>query len=507
MKFNKKKFMLAAVLGLLVPGAALTACGVDGNMDVDQILPTDDPTSVTEIVFWHCMGHAKSMQVDVIAEKFNQDYAGKYHVTNKKISGNYEGLSDAIKTKISAGETPALSMGYPDNFSAYMTNDIEQSAIYRLDNFIKDPNFGYTEDEIKDFVPEFWNEGSSYQFEGTWSMPMYKSTEIMYYNAAYFAGDNDQNWAKFKHDDAYWAVQEPVRSAALHATDAQLKALKDWVVAHDGYTYEVPAKWDEMFTTAAKMKADRERENVKDDFFPVGYDSDANMLISQFAQRGIPYTTNENINDKGDHFLFVNDQAKALVTDLVSKINDGLLITKGLYSGQKYTNEFFTSRQCAMTIGSTGGSSYNVSDNFPVRLAPVPYYGDAPKYIQQGPSIAFFHNGNPYIHKGAWLFYKYLADPVNNATLALENSYDPVRNSSFEAKNYKDWIAKHDSDLKYDIPYHTKDLRQNYMLSPVFVGSAKARTEMDALLGNIINSGLTVDAAFAGAFNAAKDAA
>ncbi|MDD5885714.1 MAG: hypothetical protein PUC66_06800 [Erysipelotrichaceae bacterium] len=500
---NRKKWMF--VLPFM---ALLAGCQNSGTGDVtNQTLPTDDPTSEKEIVFWHCMGHAKSSQVDVIAEKFNQEYKGKYHVTTKKLAGDYKALADAIKTKISAGETPALSMGYPDNFAAYMSKDISQSAIYQLDHFIHDPNYGFSQDEINDFVPEFWKEGSSYHFEGTWSMPMYKSTEIMYYNAAYMAGLNEQNNKKFQDNDDYWAVAQPVVNAAAEATDEQLTALRTWVKANNGYAYDVPTKWDEMFATAAKMQQDRAAEGVNAEFYPVGYDSDANMLISQFAQRGIAYTTNDNINTSEDHFKFVNPEAKAFVTDVVNKVRDGLLITKGTLGGSKYTNEYFTASKCAMTIGSTGGSSYNVSANFPVRLAPVPYSGDTPKYIQQGPSIAFFNNGDPYIHKGAWLFYKYLSDPVNNATLALENSYDPVRNSSFQTKAYEEWISKHAMDLKYDIPYHTKDLRQYYMLSPVFVGSDEARSQMELLIGNVVNSKMTVDDAFNTAMNACVAAA
>jgi len=499
---NRKKWMFVLPFITLLAG-----CNNPGTTDVTkQTLPTDDPTSVKEIVFWHCMGHAKSSQVDVIAEKFNKAYEGKYHVTTKKLAGDYKALADAVKTKISAGETPALSMGYPDNFAAYMSKDVGQSAIYQLDNFINDPNYGFSQEEINDFVPEFWKEGSAYHFEGTWSLPMYKSTEIMYYNAAYMAGYNAQDNKKFENNDDYWTLAQPLQNNA-NATDEQLNALRTWVKAHDGYAYDVPTKWDQMFEVAAKMQADMKTEGINVEFYPVGYDSDANMLISQFAQRGIPYTTNENIVTPEDHFKFVNDDAKALVSDLVDKIQKGLLITKGKLGGSKYTNEYFTSLKCAMTIGSTGGSSYNVSSNFPVRLAPVPYAGDAPKYIQQGPSIAFFNNGDPYIHKGAWLFYKYLSDPENNATLALENSYDPVRNSSFQTAAYQEWIGKHNMDLKYDIPYHTKDLRQYYMLSPVFVGSDEARTQMELLLGNIVNSKMTVDAAFNTAMNACVAAA
>ena len=86
MKFSKKKFLLVAGLALLVPGAALTACGNVGNMDVDQVLPTDDPTSQKEIVFWHCMGHAKSNQVSfAIPSLFLQGKVTKYISCHKII--------------------------------------------------------------------------------------------------------------------------------------------------------------------------------------------------------------------------------------------------------------------------------------------------------------------------------------------------------------------------------------------------------------------------------------
>ena len=501
MKKNKLS-LLALSLGTVAAGCLASCGGGGGATYTEKHLPTDDPTSEVQINFWQCLGHAKAGNLGDIVDKFNNDYKGKYHVNSVKVAGDYDGLADAIKTKLSSGEIPALAMGYPDSFSAYMTDDINESAIYSLDSFIADPNYGYSEDEKNDFVAEFLREGQGYQFKGTWSMPMYKSTEIMYYNVGYFAGLNDQNEHKFANNAEYQALATTVRGQTSRAKDADLEALKTWVKTHEGYAYDVPAKWDDMIALARKMKADRTAEGLTDEFYPVGYDSDANMLISQFAQRDIPYTVNsdEANEDPKLHYVFNNDKAKAFITELVGNINDKLLITKALLQN-KYTNELFTANKCAMTIGSTGGSSYNVSANFTVRLAPVPYHGTTPKYIQQGPSICFFDNHNDQIHKGAWLFYKYMADPTANAKLSLANSYDPIRNLSYETEDYKAFIARHDQAMAYDIPYHTKDLRQYYMTSPVFPGSDVARTEIGQVLSYAISSGLGVEGALLKAYN------
>ena len=55
--------------------------------------------------------------------------------------------------------------------------------------------------------------------------------------------------------------------------------------------------------------------------------------------------------------------------------------------------------------------------------------------------------------------------------------------------------------MKYDIPYHTKDLRQYYMTSPVFPGSDTARVEIGNVLSYAISSKLGVDGALRKAYN------
>jgi len=512
MKKNLKKLGLLSLV--CIASLGLVSCGEDsGDEDEDETsseivrqayLPTDDPTSEVTIDFWECLGQAKEGNLGKIVDSFNTKYAGKYKVKLTKIAGDYDSLHDNTKTKIASGEIPALCMGYPDSFAEYMTKERDESQILRLDQFVKDINYGYTDEELADFVSSYLDEGKNYQFEGLWSMPMYKSTEVMYYNMNYFYGSNYANNHKFANDTQYATLKSAVDKGGSSATVESLQALKTYVDANNGYSYDIPKTWDEMISVATKMKQDLATEGVSNEFYPIGYDSDANLMISQFAQRGIEYTSATG-NEK---ILFDNDKAKAFTQDLIDNlINTHLMITKGTLGGSKYTNTYFNDGRLAMSIGSTGGSSYQVSSNFRVGLAAVPYYGDTPKYIQQGPSICFFDNDDPYIHKGAWLFYKELADVENNTALALENSYDPIRVSSYETEQYKTWISNAGNGvLSYDIPQITSTLKDYYMTSAVFVGSSTARTEIGKIIQNIVGSGMSVDVAFSTAYNTSRAA-
>lgn len=497
-----KKPLLLLTLGALM--AICTACSGAGTTIVDQELPEDDPASEVTIEFWHCLGHNKTTNLEKIVNSFNAKYAGKYKVHLTHLAGDYDTLHDALKTKLSSGEIPALTMGYPDSFSEYISADITHSSILRLDNFIKDPNFGYSEAELADFVPGFYAEGTDYQFPGTWSMPMYKSTEALYYNRQYFAGANVLNVAKFEGNAEFTTLYSRVNGKTnANVEEEDLQALKTWVKEHQGYAYDVPTTWTEMFTLADQMQKDRAAQNNKEEFYPVGYDSDANLMISQMKQRNIPYTINDDDSkvDPKKHFVFNNDQAKELLNEIIGYINNKLLITKNSLGGSTYTNEYFNENKAAMVVGSTGGSSYNVSENFAVGLAAVPYSNDNPQYIQQGPSICFFDNENGYIHKGAWLFYKELASPENNVRVALENSYDPVRISSYETTDYATWTGKAGEGLKYDIPNLTQTLKSHYMTSPTFVGSGTARTQIGKLVTYVLKNKYTVEKAFTTAIN------
>lgn len=544
---KKVKFatlLLASLLGL-------TSCGEDVVHNVDQHLTDKLPSSTVTIKFWHCLGQEKTKNLVKVRDAFNAKYKGHFEVVLSAPGGStYSGLHNTVKTRLAAGNVPALTMGYPDSFSEYMGTKLTGSNILRLTNFLNDERtikvnviekdqsgnwvvkkdesgnpvkedllLGYSNEEFADFVAPYRDEGKGYQFEGYWSLPMYKSTEVMFYNYDYFMGDNPVNDAIYSvdDDDPYWDLKESVKALGKYygknhdAYKAALVAIKDYVDSHGGISYNVPTSWSEMFTLSAKMRSDRSARNISNaTFFPVGYDSDANMIISQMMQRGIPYTTNDNIKTKGDHLLFKNSQTTALLNEIYGYINSQLLCTK--YSldatGSTYTNDKFERKECVMSIGSTGGSDYQVTDNFAVEVAPVPYYGETPKYVQQGPSICFFDNENPKITTGAWLFYKMLADPDMNTALATENSYDPVRLSSIESESYQKFIADQKNALLNYVPVvtHQPQIADNQFTTPVFVGSSMCRDQMAALILSMVHNGKSASEALQIAYDAALNA-
>lgn len=426
-----------------------------------------------EIQFWHCIGHDKMRNLQRIIDKFNEDHANTdgYYVKAYQIAGAYDDLHDAVKTKLQAGFVPSITMGYPDSFAEYIGSAGEaKSKILNLDSFISnDSSF-----KASDFVEEYYKEGSGYQYSGTWSLPLYKSTEVMYYNkTAYEASQFYQNH-------------------------------KDETYGQYGAKIADPSTWD--WDTLVYVAGEIQKENKNtSDFHALGYDSDSNLFISQMAQRGIPYTTAQEIGNTSDekrvnHFQFAsiengnlkaNENLVSFATDIYNLTQAGTLVTQGSYGS--YASDLFKKKKVMFTVGSTGGSAYNEPNgSFVCGLSKVPAYQNNQKYIMQGPSICFFNTKDSAKEKATWDFYsKYVSDANLNAQLALENSYDPIKKASYETDSYTNWIengkdgsGKEDvtAELQYRIPSLTASLKDSYMTSPVFIGSSKARTEIGKII-------------------------
>ncbi len=459
---------LFALLGAIV---VLTGCGSTPAASDASNNGGNSSSGDKTITFWHCLGHDKTRNLERIVNKFNEDHANTdgYKVEIEKIAGAYDDLHDTVKTKLQAGFVPSITMGYPDSFAEYIGNSgVEKSKILKLDDFI-DNDSGFNKN---DFVTAYFNEGTGYQYSGTWSVPLYKSTEVMYVNKEMFQGTE---FYKNHKDDTYGDY---------------------------GAVIGDPSTWDWSTLVYVASEVQKEKGGSNKEFHALGYDSDSNLFISQMAMRNIPYTSAEGT--LAEHFKFVdsttakvNDKLVDLVSEIFDLTQSGALVTQGSYGS--YSSDLFLQKKAMITIGSTGGSSYNdpkasTTAGFTCSLYAVPAYGEKSnaKYIMQGPSICFFNTNDPAKEAATWEFYsKYVSNSELNAALALENSYDPVRVSSYSTDSYKEWTAmgktedgkdNEEAQLCYRIPNLTPTLKDNYMTSPVFNGSAKARTEIGSLI-------------------------
>lgn len=469
-----KKPMKIFASVLLLAGA-LSSCG--GG-------PSNNTSGTKEILFWHCIGHTKMENLNRIINEFNEEHAETdgYYVNAVKLAGDYDALHDVVKTRLNSGSVPSITMGYPDSFSEYIGNQgADNSMLLQLDDFIEnDPDF-----HPDTFVKEYYEEGQGYQYEGTWSVPLYKSTEAMYYNVDAFQATNFYKQNKDKTYGEYGAI---------------LGQPKTW-------------DWDTLLYVAEEIQ--KEKGGTSADFHALGYDSDANLFISQMAQRNISYTTYDPANTGENaykNFAFVengvpNQDLVDFAVDLYNHACVGTSAEQSLVSQATYgtyASTLFLQQKVMFTVGSTGGSTYNDPEGkFQAALVPVPSYQNNHKYIMQGPSLCFFDTKDPAKEAAAWEFYsKFVSDPSLNAGLALENSYDPIRTTSYTDSQYEKWCAMgkvesngnpgasfDDTDnlnasMANRIPNLTSIYAENnwYITTDVFPGSGTAREE----IGNIL---------------------
>ena len=448
-KKNTAFLLFAALLSL----ASCSPAANDGD--------SSDGTVTVE--FWHTMGKANQDILVSMISAFEAENPG-IKIKQSAAAGGYDDLEALILKNVQTGTLPTMAFCYPDHVAEYLSSGGSEGIVSDMTSYINDEELGFKASEGShkdsngnvvygkdDYVKTFWEEGSSYTKSGVYSVPFAKSTEALFYNKDVF----DQN---------------------------------NWTV---------PTTWDQMWTLCEEIKATYGDEIVA----PLGYDSDSNLFISFCEQRDIPYTS-----ATGDqHYLFDNEKAKAMVTDLKAKYDEGLFITKGSSGNNTYTSSKFTAGEILMSIGSTGGTTYNQTMNFTVGVAEPPAYDLSKKaVISQGPSICFFNgisqNATPKQLRAAWKFYKFISSAENSTNYAITTGYQPVRTSSYETATYKSF-ASDTTSLMNKVASVSSGMLESYFNSPVFVGSAKARNEVGSLISAVLLGSKTVDQAFEDAFS------
>ncbi len=478
---TSKKILSISVLSLIAI-LSLTGCNEDkaktSSSSNSNTSTASDSTSSTQIVgdkhiqVWHAMGKENLEAVQTMTEQFLA-IPGNEEWTVEFISkGNYDQLkSDALKA-IPAQTLPTVAMCYPDHVADYL----KAGVVEKLDSYIEASDAASAaagesdpyQFDSTDYIDAFWQEGAQQVEDGMYSVPFSKSTEVMFYNKTFF----------------------------------------------DKYNLSVPKTWDQMETLCAQILAIDEVKNTANYEAPLGYDSDDNMLITFFKQLGIPYTSIREISGKKvGQFDFNNQDAKDLVTKLVGWRENGYITTKALLGNNTYTSTKFTEGTLHMTVGSTGGTRYNFTSNFKIGVAPLPQWDtdEEPSYILQGPSYVFFNKKGDYTKKSqiefAWKWYTYITNPVNSASYAILTGYEPVRYSSYQTEIYEqhldvnpDRVATTADGLRSAVSNLTQTLQDGYFTTPVFVGSATARTSVGGIFAAVC-SGTSVTQAFESALN------
>ena len=466
--------ILAMALALVMMLGLLAACGnsaapAETQGEAAPAAPVGNFTvpeggydgSAVEIVFYNTMGANLAAVLETYIAEFNKLYPNIKVVSTNV--GNYDDCRDQISTEITVGNQPNIAYCYPDHVALY---NLAQ-AVTTLDDLIASTEtvthadgttevLGLTEEQIADFIQGYYNEGKQFGDGLMYTMPLSKSTEVLYYNKTFF----------------------------------------------DANGITVPTTWDELEAVCAQIKA------IDPESIPLGYDSEANWFITMTEQYGSPYTS-----ASGDHFLFDNEQNHAFIKKFNEWYNKGYVTTQTLYGA--YTSGLFTTLEGVksyMSIGSSAGATYqrpaaNADGSYPfeVGIATIPQVdAENAKVISQGPSLCIFQKENPQEVIASWLFVKFLTTNVNfQAEFGMASGYVPVIKSVSENPVYAEFINSADGGNFVSALSAKVCLEQEhaYYTSPAFNGSSEARDQVGALLTKCLAlTGGDVDAQIADAF-------
>ncbi len=457
--------MLAAmVLGLFTAcGGGNTTNGGNSQASANFAVPEGGyDGSAVEITFYHTMGQNLRDVLDAYIVEFNKLYPNITIVSEQV--GGYDDVREQISTEIPAGNQPNIAYCYPDHVALYNL----AGAVTTLDSLIDSTVevsradgtkevLGLTAEQKADFIEGYYNEGKQFGNELMYTLPLSKSTEVLYYNKTFFDANN----------------------------------------------LTAPTTWDELEKVCEQIKV------IDPNSIPLGYDSEANWFITMCEQQGSAYTS-----ATGDHYLFDNEENRAFVKKFNGWVQKGYLTTQNLYGG--YTSGLFTAQEGTksyMSIGSSAGATHQRPDMvdgaypFEVGITTIPQLNaNNKKVISQGPSLCIFQKDNAQEVLASWLFVKFLTTNVEfQAEFGMASGYVPVLKSVGQNPVYADYLKSADGGA-YISALAAKvclDQQDAYYTSPAFNGSSTARDQVGALMTKCLVLTSDVDSQIAQAF---KDA-
>ena len=397
----------------------------------------------------------ESKMMDEIIADFNKIYPD-IKIDYEKV-GQYAAVNERITTELSTPkQLPNMAVCYPD----YVVNYFDSGKVLNMDKYMNDSKIGFgvkpvegSEDEVTtdettkfdDFNKAFLAEGQKYIDQGTYSLPWYKNSEALFYNADVL----DRTLGAGNYNLTNWEdLLSIARNLLTKKIETEISVYKVGYFNHE-------VKWEKGKVT------------------PIGYDSLDNMYITFSEMMNVPYGGNIDENGNGVidkteavKFCDANGNPDQKVVNMVKMLkswyDEGIYTTsemldtegKGEYG---VWNVYDYNQECFIYINGSKNAWYGSQNSFRGKVIGTPSIDDGllsgntmkdktakSKAMSQGANIVFFDKDET-TNKAAWLFYKFLTNSKNSAKVAEQMSSMPVRTSSYNEANLTSVMSNKDA--------------------------------------------------------------
>lgn len=377
-----KRIAIMLTLGFL--SVSLFAAGGSETTDMkNDVLDTNIEKPVT-IEFWHSFSGTQIPVIEGLVDDFNRTIGEEKGITVVPVAqGSGTQLYSKVIGAIKAGNAPAVTASKPP----YVQDFIMADYVVDLKPYIDDANVGM--DDYDDFFKAFRDESEAYSIEGIYSLPLAKTSDVLYYNADFLAE----------------------------------------------LGLDPPRTWDELEFVAQRIYEVTNKGAM-------GYDNVQYLFENLTKQYGGEYT------DKEGNLLFAESSAALEgLTMYASKVKDGIWRVVGedaFFSGP------FAKGTIQMYIGGTVESSYiNMKEPaFEWSATALPQ-----KDINNPKTLCYDHvicALNPEFDSdsryAAYEFIKFITSTESSKVLSMNTSYMAVRESVLEDPEYKSFLENGGND-------------------------------------------------------------
>jgi len=370
----KKIISLLVTAVLLLTG--ITAC--TGK----TLLSPEDPVTLT---FWHVFGEQADSPINVLIDEFNatvgQEKGIVIKVTN--VTNTYKIREQMLEAMSGKPDSPDI----PDLITLHNNVAVDVG----LENLL-DWNICFSEKELKDYVPEFLEDGT---LDGKLAVfPLSKSTYALFINGAQF----------------------------------------DRFSADTGITYDDLATWEGFFDAAAKYY----EWSGGSSFCAFDY-LIRHVEFDIMAKEGkLEYT-------EDGWFDFEDPVVREAWMKFAVPMVQGHITVSNLYA-----NTHVTSGEALAGIGSTAGIAYynnvitypdNTSEPMQLKVLPLPKTGDGEQFMPMSGVGLCSYKTTDQKAEAAAVFARWITEGRRNLDFVVESGYMPVSADAFaeiDAYEYPD---------------------------------------------------------------------